>query len=61
MPLKISDFPTANLQPNDELKLIPQNGVYAVWVVVQDIRYKGMMNIGVKPTLKSKKPLKFIF
>ena len=29
------DFPTANLQPNDELKLIPQNGVYAVWVVVQ--------------------------
>ena len=23
------DFPTANLQPNDELKLIPQNGVYA--------------------------------
>ena len=49
------DFPTANLQPNDELKLIPQNGVYAVWVVVQDIRYKGMMNIGVKPTFKNQK------
>ena len=49
------DFPTANLKPNDELKLIPQNGVYAVWVVVQDLRYKGMMNIGVKPTFKNQK------
>lgn len=49
------DFPTANLQPNDELKLIPQNGVYAVWVVVQDVRYKGMMNIGVKPTFENQK------
>ena len=49
------DFPTANLQLNDELKLIPQNGVYAVWVVVQDVRYKGMMNIGVKPTFENQK------
>ena len=49
------DFPTANLQPNDELKLIPQNGVYAVWVVVQHVRYKGMMNIGVKPTFENQK------
>ena len=49
------DFPTANLEPNDELKLIPQNGVYAVWVVVQDVRYKGMMNIGVKPTFENQK------
>lgn len=49
------DFPTANLQPNDELKLIPQNGVYAVWVVIQDVRYKGMMNIGVKPTFENQK------
>ena len=29
--------------------------MYAVWVVVQDIRYKGMMNIGVKPTFKNQK------
>ena len=49
------DFPTANLKLNDELKLIPQNGVYAVWVVVQDVRYKGMMNIGVKPTFENQK------
>ena len=44
-------FPTANLQPEPE-KLIPAPGVYAVWAVLPDgDRYKGMLNIGNRPTL----------
>ena len=47
-------FPTANLDLGDVKKIIPADGVYAVWVIVDKITYKGMMNIGKKPTLKSK-------
>lgn len=44
-------FPTANLQPEPE-KLIPAPGVYAVWVILPNgDRYKGMLNIGNRPTL----------
>ncbi len=44
-------FPTANLLPQ-EGKLVPRNGVYAVWVILpDDTRYKGMLNIGNRPTL----------
>lgn len=46
-------FPTANIQLDDANKLIPADGVYAVWVTVAGERYKGMMNIGNKPTLKN--------
>ncbi|MEO5996031.1 MAG: bifunctional riboflavin kinase/FAD synthetase [Chitinophagaceae bacterium] len=49
-------YPTANLQINSEEKLVPCNGVYAVWAIIKDsdndaTRYKGMMNIGVRPTV----------
>ena len=46
-------YPTANLQVADEQKLIPANGVYAVEVKVEgfDVIYKGMMNIGIRPTV----------
>ncbi|MEQ9265158.1 MAG: bifunctional riboflavin kinase/FAD synthetase [Balneolaceae bacterium] len=43
-------FPTANLQPQHPDKIIPKNGIYAVHVRVDDVWYKGMMNIGVRPT-----------
>jgi len=45
-------FPTANLQINDTEKLIPADGVYAVDVKIEgsNIHYKGMMNMGTKPT-----------
>lgn len=46
-------FPTANLVVEDALKLIPADGVYAVKVDLGARTYKGMMNIGVKPTLGS--------
>ncbi len=46
-------FPTANLQ-QDNYKLIPANGVYAVWVELEDgTRYAGMLNIGNRPTINN--------
>ncbi len=44
-------FPTANVMESDPDKLIPANGVYAVWVKLADKTYKGMLNIGVRPTV----------
>ena len=47
-------FPTANMQLYEPLKLVPSNGVYAVEVDVQGQLYKGMCNIGVRPTVDGK-------
>ena len=47
-------FPTANMQLYEPLKLVPANGVYAVEVEVLGGRYKGMCNIGVRPTVDGK-------
>lgn len=44
-------FPTANLQPQDPVKLIPGDGVYAVKVHFEDRLYHGMANIGKRPTV----------
>lgn len=46
-------FPTANISIDEPYKLIPLNGVYAVNVHVENDPniYKGMLNIGFKPTL----------
>jgi riboflavin kinase/FMN adenylyltransferase len=43
-------FPTANLRPEHENKVVPKNGVYAVRVRVAGEWFGGMMNIGVRPT-----------
>jgi riboflavin kinase/FMN adenylyltransferase len=44
-------FPTANLKPEDERKVIPDRGVYAVRVHLEDGSvHDGMMNIGYRPT-----------
>ncbi|MEI6151560.1 MAG: bifunctional riboflavin kinase/FAD synthetase [Chitinophagia bacterium] len=51
-------FPTANLHINDEEKIIPSNGVYAVKVkgnCLGNIIYDGMMNIGIRPTVDGQK------
>ena len=51
-------FPTANLSMLDSDKLIPASGVYAVHVLLQKggqkREYKGMMNIGYRPTVNGK-------
>lgn len=44
-------FPTANITINDKLKLIPADGVYAVYVIFKNEILKGMMNIGYRPTV----------
>jgi len=44
-------FPTANIEPLDSFKLLPAFGVYAVWTDVMGKRYKGMLDIGRRPTL----------
>ncbi len=41
-------FPTANLEMRQEL--VPQNGVYAVWVELDGIIRPGVANIGKNPT-----------
>ncbi len=50
-------YPTANLHIDDEEKLIPGNGVYAVNVEIENIpgMFRGMMNIGVRPTVDGTK------
>ncbi len=47
-------FPTANMQLYEPLKLVPKDGVYAVEVEVLGGLYKGMCNIGVRPTVDGK-------
>lgn len=44
-------FPTANLSVDDPDKLVPADGVYAVWVTFDGKTYMGMLNIGVRPTI----------
>ena len=49
-------YPTANLEPESQEKLIPADGVYAVEVQLLPApfdgpRLKGMMGIGIRPTI----------
>ncbi len=44
-------FPTANIHPDEPEKLIPYYGVYATLVECRGKMYKGMSNIGIRPTL----------
>jgi riboflavin kinase/FMN adenylyltransferase len=44
-------FPTANIEVSDSHKIIPSCGVYAVFVVVEGVSYRGMLNIGTRPTI----------
>jgi riboflavin kinase / FMN adenylyltransferase len=46
-------FPTANIAVNDARKLIPRNGVYAVDVQLEGKVWKGMANIGIRPTIET--------
>lgn len=44
-------FPTANIGHIEPFKQIPGDGVYAVTARLFSKEYKGMMNIGVRPTI----------
>ena len=45
------NYPTANLHIENENKIIPKNGVYAVKCKLLNEIAKGVMNIGKRPTL----------
>jgi len=47
------NFPTANIHPQDKEQLIPANGVYAITAAIDDATYKGMLNIGHRPTVSN--------
>lgn len=58
-------YPTANLEVNDSEKLIPVDGIYAVYVYISDqsspstvhyplSTYKGMLSVGMNPTIENK-------
>ncbi|MCF0070121.1 bifunctional riboflavin kinase/FAD synthetase [Dyadobacter sp. CY261] len=44
-------FPTANLYVHESYKLIPMNGVYVINAIYEGHVFKGMLNIGVRPTV----------
>ena len=46
-------FPTANIRIDHTNKLIPANGVYAVLTAVNGQFFKGMLNIGHRPTVNA--------
>lgn len=48
------NFPTANISPENQSKLIPGEGVYAVDCLLGGKKYRGMTNIGFKPTFGSR-------
>ncbi|MCH7678650.1 bifunctional riboflavin kinase/FAD synthetase [candidate division KSB1 bacterium] len=47
------NFPTANIELDSRDKLIPGDGVYAVYAFLGSKKVAGMMNIGVRPTFVS--------
>ncbi len=50
-------FPTANIKPISEKKLVPKNGVYLVSASVGGKTYYGMANIGFRPTFHTAQQL----
>lgn len=44
-------YPTANIRIDEDYKLIPKDGVYAVNIEVDRCKYLGMLNIGNRPTV----------
>ncbi|TVQ09518.1 MAG: bifunctional riboflavin kinase/FAD synthetase [Balneolaceae bacterium] len=49
---RIIGYPTANIRPDNERKIVPLNGVYAVRVYIGGEAFGGMMNIGFRPTFR---------
>jgi riboflavin kinase / FMN adenylyltransferase len=47
---KLIGLPTANIEPQNNSQLIPANGVYCVSVLIDNISYSGICNIGTRPT-----------
>lgn len=48
-------YPTANIKIHNKYKLIPQEGIYACYTVIEGHRYESMMYIGTRPSIKTGK------
>ncbi len=46
-------YPTANIELLDLDKIKPKTGVYAVNIIIDQIEFKGMLNVGCNPTTDS--------
>ena len=42
-------FPTANMKPDGQM-LLPGDGIYATWAIIDGARYPSATSIGVRPT-----------
>lgn len=49
-------IPTINQLPPEE-KLLPPNGVYMTEVFIDEQKYRGITNVGCKPTIEGKNPI----
>jgi len=54
---RLLGYPTANIQPGNDKKIVPADGVYAVTALVDGFSKElpGMLNIGTNPTFDGKK------
>jgi riboflavin kinase/FMN adenylyltransferase len=48
---KTLGYPTANLIPEEE-QALPADGVYVAYAIIDNHRYKAVLNIGVRPTFR---------
>ncbi len=51
---RVLGFPTANISPADNEQILPLDGVYETHVIIDGNMFKGVMNIGMKPTANGK-------
>ena len=49
------NYPTININIEEDYKLIPKSGVYVVETTIDGQHYFGIMNIGKRPTLNGKR------
>ncbi|MDO5106342.1 bifunctional riboflavin kinase/FAD synthetase [Capnocytophaga sp.] len=47
-------FPTANLYIGEDYKLIPKDGIYVIYSIINNKKVYGMMSIGTNPTIEGK-------
>ena len=58
---RVLGFPTANISPADDEQMLPLDGVYETDVMIDGNAFKGVMNIGVKPTVNGKQRTNEVF
>ena len=46
-------YPTANIQLTEPLQLIPRQGVYCGYIIIEQERFACMINIGIRPTVST--------